>query len=75
MIPPFVQDLTYIVSAALFVWGLKRLGSPATARSGNGLAALAMLLAAVVTLLDRGIVSWPFMATALVCRGSSPETQ
>jgi NAD(P) transhydrogenase subunit beta len=66
MIPPFVQDLTYIVSAALFVWGLKRLGSPATARSGNGLAALAMLLAAVVTLLDRGIVSWPFMATALV---------
>jgi hypothetical protein len=51
--PPIVQDLVYILSAALFVWGLKRLGSPATARSGNALAALAMLLAVAVTLLDR----------------------
>lgn len=66
MIPPFVQDLAYILSAALFVLGLKRLGSPATARSGNALAAAAMLIAAVVTLLDRGVVSWGLLSAALV---------
>jgi H+-translocating NAD(P) transhydrogenase subunit beta len=64
-VPPIAQDLVYLVSAALFVWGLKRLGSPATARSGNALAAGAMLLAVAVTLLDRGIVSWGGLAAAL----------
>ncbi len=60
------QDLVYLVSAALFVAGLKRLGSPATARSGNALAALAMLLAIVVTLLAREVVGWPALAAALL---------
>ncbi|TVP42329.1 MAG: NAD(P)(+) transhydrogenase (Re/Si-specific) subunit beta [Gemmatimonadales bacterium] len=60
------QYLVYLLSAALFVWGLRRLGSPATARSGNALAALAMLLAVVVTLLDRGIVSWTGIAGGLL---------
>jgi H+-translocating NAD(P) transhydrogenase subunit beta len=60
------QYLVYLLSAALFVWGLRRLGSPATARSGNALAALAMLLAVVVTLLDRGIVSWTGIAAGLL---------
>ncbi|TVP77447.1 MAG: NAD(P)(+) transhydrogenase (Re/Si-specific) subunit beta [Gemmatimonadales bacterium] len=64
--PPFAQDLVYIASAVLFVWGLKRLGHPETARSGNGLAALGMLLAAAVTLLDRGVVSWTVLLVALV---------
>ncbi len=63
--PPIAQDLAYLLSATLFVWGLKRLGSPATARSGNALAAGAMLLAVVVTLLDREIVSWGGLAAAL----------
>jgi H+-translocating NAD(P) transhydrogenase subunit beta len=65
MAPAFAQDLVYLLSAALFVWGLKRLGSPATARSGNALAALAMLLAVAVTLLDRGILSWGGLLAAL----------
>jgi H+-translocating NAD(P) transhydrogenase subunit beta len=65
-VPPIVQDLAYILSAALFVWGLRRLGSPATARSGNALAASAMLLAASVTLLDRGIVTWGTLATGII---------
>ncbi|MEX2526428.1 MAG: NAD(P)(+) transhydrogenase (Re/Si-specific) subunit beta [Gemmatimonadota bacterium] len=63
---PVMTDLVYILSAALFIWGLKRMGSPATARQGNALAALAMLLAAVVTLLDRSIVSWTVLAPALL---------
>ena len=44
-------NLAYIVAAALFVFGLKMLGSPATARRGNALSAAGMLIAIVVTLL------------------------
>ncbi|MDH3270345.1 MAG: NAD(P)(+) transhydrogenase (Re/Si-specific) subunit beta [Gemmatimonadota bacterium] len=51
-------ELTYLASAVLFVVGLKRLQSPATARAGNALASLAMLLAIVTTLVDTQILSW-----------------
>jgi NAD(P) transhydrogenase subunit beta len=53
-----VVDLTYLLSAILFVVGLKRLQSPATARAGNALASLAMLLAIVATLVDTEILTW-----------------
>ncbi|HVF16588.1 MAG TPA: NAD(P)(+) transhydrogenase (Re/Si-specific) subunit beta [Steroidobacteraceae bacterium] len=49
---------SYIVSAVLFIFGLKRLSSPATARLGNRLAAAGMTLALAATLLDRQIVSF-----------------
>jgi len=49
---------SYIVAAVLFIFGLKRLSSPATARQGNRLAAAGMTLALVATLLDRQIVSF-----------------
>ena len=43
-----VANLVYIVSAVLFIFGLKMLSSPATARNGNLISALGMLLAVVV---------------------------
>ena len=54
--------LAYIVAAVLFIFGLKHLSSPATARAGNRLAALGMLIALVATLLDRQIVSFWMIA-------------
>jgi NAD(P) transhydrogenase subunit beta len=51
-------ELTYLVSAILFVVGLKRLQSPATARRGNAIAAVAMLLAILATVVDNEILSW-----------------
>jgi NAD(P) transhydrogenase subunit beta len=33
-IPTGIQ-LTYLLAASLFIFGLKKLGSPATARNGN----------------------------------------
>ena len=51
-------ELAYLLSAVLFVVGLKRMQSPATARPGNGLAALAMLIAIVATLVDNQILDW-----------------
>ena len=53
-----VIAVSYIVSAVLFIFGLKRLSSPATARSGNRVAAVGMALALAVTLLDAQIVSF-----------------
>jgi NAD(P) transhydrogenase subunit beta len=50
--------VAYIVAAIFFIFGLKRLSSPATARSGNQLAALGMVLALAATLLDRQILSF-----------------
>jgi NAD(P) transhydrogenase subunit beta len=51
-------ELTYLLSAVLFVVGLKRLQSPATARGGNALASVAMLLAILATVVDTEILSW-----------------
>ena len=42
--------VAYLVAAALFVTGIRRLRTPETARSGNTLAALGMIIALVATL-------------------------
>ena len=51
-------QLGYLVAAVLFILGLKGLARPRTAPRGNALSALAMLVAVVVTLLDRSIVDY-----------------
>jgi NAD(P) transhydrogenase subunit beta len=48
-------NFAYVISAGLFIFGLKMLSSPATARRGNLISALGMLLAIVVTLFSQGI--------------------
>jgi NAD(P) transhydrogenase subunit beta len=50
-----VIDLAYVVAALCLVLGIKRLSSPATARSGNVIAAAGMTIALVFTLLDPDI--------------------
>jgi len=50
-----VIHIAYIVSAILFVYGLKMLGRADTARKGNMVSALGMLVAIVVTLLSAGL--------------------
>jgi NAD(P) transhydrogenase subunit beta len=50
--------LFYLLAAVMFIFGLKRLSSPATARSGNWLASLGMLIAIVVTLVFQEILGW-----------------
>jgi NAD(P) transhydrogenase subunit beta len=59
-----LRALLYLAAAAAFIVGLKRLGSPRTARSGNTIAATGMLLAVVVTLIDAE-VSWTVLGSGL----------
>ena len=47
----------YMVSAILFVRGIKLLGKAATARRGNALSALGMLVAVVTVLCEKGVVA------------------
>ena len=61
-----IAELLYLVAAVLFILGLKRLSSPATARNGNRLASFGMLLAVVVTLLDQQIVDYVWLTVGLV---------
>jgi H+-translocating NAD(P) transhydrogenase subunit beta len=58
-------NLSYILSAALFIFGLKMLSSPKTARMGNLISAIGMLIAIVMTLLDRGILDFRWIAMGL----------
>ena len=48
MVDSVVWDIGYLVSAALFIIGIKRLSSPKTAPQGNRLGAYGMLLAVLV---------------------------
>nr|WP_017303331.1 NAD(P)(+) transhydrogenase (Re/Si-specific) subunit beta [Spirulina subsalsa] len=59
-------QLSYLVAASLFILGLKRLGSPATARQGNQLAAIGMLLAVVATLLERQVLNYQIILIGIV---------
>jgi NAD(P) transhydrogenase subunit beta len=62
-------QFAYVVSGALFIFGLKNLGSPATARRGNMTSSLGMLLAIVVALLDQGIVEYQFILGGMLVGG------
>ena len=61
----FIQ-FAYVVSGALFIFGLKQLGSPATARRGNMISSLGMLLAVVSALLDQGIVEYQWIVIGVL---------
>jgi H+-translocating NAD(P) transhydrogenase subunit beta len=61
-----LQGFLYLLAAVLFIVGLKRLTSPATARQGNRFASIGMLLAIVVTLLDAGIIGYGTVIAGLV---------
>ena len=51
--PQFI-DMLYLAAAALFIVGLRRLGSPRTARSGNTVAGVGMAIGIAATLLLEG---------------------
>ena len=54
-------QFSFVVAAALFIYGLKQLGSPATARRGNLISSTGMLIAIVSALVDQGIVEYQFI--------------
>jgi len=56
----------YIIAALLFIFGLKMLGNPDTARRGNLYSSIGMLIAIVVTLLSEKILSFEWIIIAAI---------
>ena len=65
-----IIQLGYVVAAGLFIFGLKMLGSPDTARKGNAISAIGMLVAIVAALLDQGIVQYEYILGGMVVGGA-----
>jgi len=59
-------DIFYMTAAGLFIFGLKYLNHPETARKGNLLSMGAMLMAIIVTLLHHDVVSFGMVLVGLV---------
>ena len=66
---PFSTELLYLVAAALFILGIRDLSSAETARRGNMLAAIGMLLAIVGTLQHGLIVRYEWIIAGMVIGG------
>jgi len=58
-------NLSYLAAAVLFILALKAMASPKTARRGNLIGAVGMLLAIVATLLREGL-SWEWIVAGLL---------
>ena len=69
--PVIATNLTYLLAAAFFILGIKLLASPRTAVRGNALAAVGMLLAVVVTLLDRKVLGFGAIAGGMAIGGAA----
>ncbi len=58
-------NVAYLVASVCLILGIKRLSSPATARSGNVVAAIGMAIAVVFTLLSPAIDSYWLIAAGV----------
>jgi NAD(P) transhydrogenase subunit beta len=59
-------NLFYILAAILFILGLKRLSHPKTARGGNIIASIGMLIAIIATLITFDILDYRLIATGII---------
>jgi proton-translocating NAD(P)+ transhydrogenase subunit beta len=60
---------SYFVAAALFIFGLKRMSSPVTARSGIVWAGIGMVVATLITFLTPGMGNYALMTVAIAVGG------
>ncbi|NDV62623.1 NAD(P)(+) transhydrogenase (Re/Si-specific) subunit beta [Puniceicoccales bacterium CK1056] len=66
---PSLINFVYIVASILFVLGIKMLGSAKTARKGNLISSVGMLMAVVVTLLYKGL-DFKYIVVGLIIGGA-----
>jgi NAD(P) transhydrogenase subunit beta len=62
---PWIVNLAYVAAAVLFIIGIRRLSSPRTARTGNWIAAVGMVVAVVFTLTLSEVDRYVFVAAAI----------
>ena len=64
------MNLFYLIAAVCFIIGLKRLSHPKTARSGNFIAAIGMLVAIAATLFSSGKLDLELIVIGFIIGGS-----
>jgi NAD(P) transhydrogenase subunit beta len=64
--PRLLIDISYFLTAALFILGLKRMSSPVTARSGIIWAGAGMVVATLVSFLYPGMSNYELIIAAIV---------
>jgi NAD(P) transhydrogenase subunit beta len=62
----YVIEIIYLIASALFIFSLKWMSSPATARHGILAGEIGMVLAIAGTLLHHGIIDYKWIAIGLV---------
>lgn len=63
---PNLIEIAYLLASVLFILGLKKLSSPATARSGNQLASLAMFIGVAATLFHHEILTFEYIIAGVI---------
>ena len=61
-----LENALYVLSSVLFIFGIKRLSHPKTARSGNFIASMGMLIAIITTLIANGNISLELVVIGIV---------
>ncbi|MFC1784369.1 NAD(P)(+) transhydrogenase (Re/Si-specific) subunit beta [Candidatus Neomarinimicrobiota bacterium] len=60
------MNLFYVLAAVLFIIGLKKLSHPKTARKGNIIASIGMLIAIVATLVGFDVLDFKLIAVGMI---------
>ena len=58
--------MAYVLAAVLFIIGIKRLGSPKTAQSGNTIASIGMLIAIIATVLSFELLDFKLIGVGII---------
>ena len=61
-----IENALYVLSSVLFIFGIKRLSHPKTARSGNFIASMGMLIAILTTLLANSNISIELITIGII---------
>ena len=70
-----IENVLYLISASMFILGIKRLASPATARNGNRLSSIAMLIAIIVTVLKYTTQPTKLLNGSVITFNQQPKKQ
>ena len=60
------SNISYVLASVLFILGIKKLSHPKTARNGNSLAALGMLVAIVSTLIAYEMIDYQMISIGMI---------
>ncbi len=61
-----ILNIIYLIASIFFIFGIKKLSSPKTARKGNLYASIGMLLAIVATLVDKQVLTYEYIIIGFV---------